>query len=102
MPDYFLRTPRLGFREWSINDLSLALDLWGDPGVSRFLGGPYSREGIEVKLNKEIAALNVHQSILSHLSAGQQLSRWVRRATFVQSARTKLCSGVPPPPSVLG
>jgi [ribosomal protein S5]-alanine N-acetyltransferase len=50
MPDYFLRTPRLGFREWSINDLSLALDLWGDPEVSRFLGGPYSREAIEEKL----------------------------------------------------
>src|SRR5437763_9639033 len=61
MPDYFLRTPRLGFREWSINDLSLALDLWGDPGVSRFLGGPYSREAIEEKLTKEIATLNVHQ-----------------------------------------
>jgi len=61
MPDYFLRTPRLGFREWSINDLSLALDLWGDPGVSRFLGGPYSREAVEEKLTKEIATLNVHQ-----------------------------------------
>ena len=57
MPDYFLRTPRLGFRQWSINDLPLALDLWGDPEVSRFLGGPFSREAIEEKLTKEIATL---------------------------------------------
>ncbi|OLD79226.1 MAG: GNAT family N-acetyltransferase, partial [Ignavibacteria bacterium 13_1_40CM_2_61_4] len=60
MPDYFLRTPRLGFRQWSINDLPLALDLWGDPEVSRFLGGPFSREAIEEKLTKEIATLSAH------------------------------------------
>ncbi len=54
MPDYFLRTPRLGFRQWSINDLPLALDLWGDPEVSRFLGGPFSREAVEEKLTKEL------------------------------------------------
>src|SRR5437016_5212579 len=60
MPDYFLRTPRLGFRQWSINDLPLALDLWGDPEVSRFLGGPFSREAVEEKLTKEIATLSSH------------------------------------------
>src|SRR2546425_3645278 len=57
----FLRTPRLGFRQWSINDLPLALDLWGDPEVSRFLGGPFSPEAIEEKLTKEIATLGSHQ-----------------------------------------
>jgi len=60
-PDYFLWTSRLGFRQWSADDLPLALALWGDPEVSRFLGGPFSPEVVEKKLAEEIEDLKVHQ-----------------------------------------
>jgi len=60
-PEYFLRTSRLGFREWNANDLPLALALWGDPEVSHFLGGPFSTEAVEQKLAAEIAHLRLHQ-----------------------------------------
>ncbi len=58
--NYFLKTARLGFRPWSTNDLPLALALWGDPGVTRFIGGPFSHEQIEQKLRNEIASMNAH------------------------------------------
>jgi len=41
--NYFLKTARRGFRQWSINDLPLAVDLWGDTEVTRFIGGPFFR-----------------------------------------------------------
>jgi len=59
--DYFLKTARLGFRRWSTSDLPLALALWGDPQVTRFIGGPFSHEQIEEKLRNEIASMNAHR-----------------------------------------
>lgn len=53
--DYFLTTPRLGFRWWREGDLQLARELWGDPDVSALIGGPFSGEAIRAKLAKEIA-----------------------------------------------
>jgi ribosomal-protein-alanine N-acetyltransferase len=44
---YFLKTSRLGFRQWSIADLPLAMALWGDPEVTRFIGGPFSPDKIQ-------------------------------------------------------
>lgn len=35
--DYFLRSVRLGFRHWREQDLPLAVGLWGDPAVTRFI-----------------------------------------------------------------
>ena len=61
MPDYFLRTPRLGFRQWCADDLPLALALWGDPEVSRFLGGPFPPDTVERKLATEIENSRIHQ-----------------------------------------
>jgi RimJ/RimL family protein N-acetyltransferase len=55
---YFLKSARLGFRRWTAEDLPLAISLWGDPEVSRFLGGPFSREKIEEKLAREIALMD--------------------------------------------
>ncbi len=52
---YFLRSQRLGFRTWSDGDLSLALSLWGDPEVTRFVGGPFSSEQVRGRLAREIA-----------------------------------------------
>jgi [ribosomal protein S5]-alanine N-acetyltransferase len=60
-PEYFLRTSRLGFRQWDADDLPLAQALWGDPEVSRFLGGPCSPDVVERKLTAELENLRLHQ-----------------------------------------
>ena len=54
-PGYFLRTPRLGFRIWKEADLDLAVGLWGDAEVTRLIGGPFSTEQIQRRLEQEIA-----------------------------------------------
>jgi ribosomal-protein-alanine N-acetyltransferase len=58
---YFLKSARLGFSHWSAEDLPLAISLWGDPQVSRFIGGPFSPEKIKEKLAREIALMNAHK-----------------------------------------
>jgi ribosomal-protein-alanine N-acetyltransferase len=60
MHRYFLESPRLGFRHWSIADLPLAMALWGDPEVTRFLGGPFSPDKIQQRLNTEIDLCSKH------------------------------------------
>ncbi|HXC47133.1 MAG TPA: GNAT family N-acetyltransferase [Candidatus Sulfotelmatobacter sp.] len=60
MNSYFLQSPRLGFRQWSPTDLPLAQALWGDPEVTRFIGGPFSLEKIQERLNTEIALYSMH------------------------------------------
>jgi ribosomal-protein-alanine N-acetyltransferase len=52
---YFLRTARLGFGVWSAKDLPLARELWGDPEVTRFFGGPFPDEEVARRLDLEIA-----------------------------------------------
>ena len=54
MPPYFLRTERLGFRCWRADDSSLAKALWGDPDVTRLIGGPFSEEQVRERLDQEI------------------------------------------------
>ena len=51
---YFLKTERLGFSRWSMDDLSLAEALWGDAEATRFIGGPFSRDEIRRRLCREI------------------------------------------------
>ena len=58
---YFLTSARVGFRCWSAGDLRLALALWGDARVTRFIGGPFSREQIRQRLEDEIATMRAHQ-----------------------------------------
>jgi len=53
--DYFLVSPRLGFRCWSAEDLPLAVALWGDVRVTQFIGGPFSEQRIRERLEREIA-----------------------------------------------
>lgn len=55
--DYFLKTRRLGFGHWSADDLPLALGLWGDAQVTRFIGGPFSRAQVQEKLGREATSL---------------------------------------------
>jgi [ribosomal protein S5]-alanine N-acetyltransferase len=57
---YFLKTPRLGFRPWSWADFPLAMALWGDPNVTRFLGGPFSEKDVAERLRREIDFDRVH------------------------------------------
>jgi len=52
---YFLTSDRLGFRCWSDADLPLAMGLWGDPEVTKFIGGPFTPEAVQARLAKEIA-----------------------------------------------
>ncbi len=52
---YFLTSARLGFRWWSDEDLDLATGLWGDPDVTRLIGGPLSAEQVRERLAREIA-----------------------------------------------
>ena len=51
---YFLRSPRLGFRCWTKQDLPLAQELWGDLEVTKFFGGPFSEEEIARRLQVEL------------------------------------------------
>ncbi len=47
---YFLKSRRIGFRTWSLNDLSLAFELWGDSEVTRYIGGDLTNSQIQEKL----------------------------------------------------
>jgi RimJ/RimL family protein N-acetyltransferase len=58
--DYFLRSQRLGFRCWSEDDLPLAINIWGDPELTRFAGGPFAPEAVCARLLREIAQMNQH------------------------------------------
>lgn len=58
---YFLRTNRLGFRHWSANDLSLAFSLWGDSEVTHWIGGPFSKDQIKSRLDREIETFATHK-----------------------------------------
>jgi len=53
---YFLRSPRLGFRWWREEDLPLAIALWGDPEVTRFISkSELSDEAVKGLLSEQIA-----------------------------------------------
>jgi ribosomal-protein-alanine N-acetyltransferase len=55
MVDYFLQSPRLGFRCWRDGDLPLAVNLWGDSAVTRYIAARgYTRHDIRIRLRNEI------------------------------------------------
>jgi [ribosomal protein S5]-alanine N-acetyltransferase len=58
--DYFLESPRLGFRSWSHDDLPLTRELWGDLEVTKFFGGPFSEEEIARRLQVELDRAAAH------------------------------------------
>jgi RimJ/RimL family protein N-acetyltransferase len=58
---YFLVTQRLGFRCSREDDLPLAMAVWGDADVTRYVGGPFSREQVAARLAKEIASMREHR-----------------------------------------
>jgi RimJ/RimL family protein N-acetyltransferase len=54
MRSFFLSSTRIKFTTWMADDLPLARALWGDPHVTHFHGGAWSREQIERRLSLEI------------------------------------------------
>ena len=57
MRQYFIQTKRLGFSHWENEDLNLAISLWGEPEVTRYIcaKGVFSIEEIQIRLMTEIA-----------------------------------------------
>lgn len=53
--DYFLASRLVGFRRWRERDLPLAMELWGDPEVTAYIGGPFTEERVRSRLAHEIA-----------------------------------------------
>jgi [ribosomal protein S5]-alanine N-acetyltransferase len=58
--DYFLKSARLGFRCWTPEDLPLARAIWGNPVVTRFVGGPFSDEQVTARLVREIFSMGAY------------------------------------------
>ena len=54
MRPYRLRSTRLGIGTWTSADLDLALELWGDPDVARYMGGPFSAGQVADRLEREV------------------------------------------------
>ncbi len=56
MRDYFIKTTRIGFSNWSDADLNLASQLWGENEVTRYIcsTGKFTHEDITNRLNTEI------------------------------------------------
>jgi RimJ/RimL family protein N-acetyltransferase len=52
---YFLRSARLGFSTWAVEDLPLAIGLWEDPEVTKLTGGPFTRAQVSERLAHELA-----------------------------------------------
>jgi RimJ/RimL family protein N-acetyltransferase len=51
---YFLTSRRLGFRCWKEDDLPLAMELWGDPEMTIYTGGPFTPQAVQARLADEI------------------------------------------------
>jgi ribosomal-protein-alanine N-acetyltransferase len=61
MDDFFLRSARLGFRCWRDADLPLALRLWGDADVTRFISDHgFTKDEIQSRLQLEIRTQRKH------------------------------------------
>jgi len=57
---YFLKSNRLGFRPWTLDDMDLAIELWGDPEVTKYLGGPFAKSAVPGKLMTERSIMRLH------------------------------------------
>jgi RimJ/RimL family protein N-acetyltransferase len=60
--EYFLRTPRIGFRLWQEDDLHLAVGLWGDFKVTQFFDAraKLSQAQVNERLLQEITTQKMH------------------------------------------
>ena len=62
MRQYFMKTERLGFSNWSEHDGNLAASLWGEPEVTRYIcaSGVFSQEEIQDRLQTEINTFRLY------------------------------------------
>lgn len=61
--EFFLKTDRIGFSKWIQNDIDLAVLLWGNPEVTRYIcaNGVFSKDDIVNRLNAEIFNESVYK-----------------------------------------
>lgn len=54
--EYFMKTERIGFSYWTGSDLELAVQLWGEKDVTRYIcaTGEFTQQDIIDRLNTEI------------------------------------------------
>ena len=57
---YLLQSQRLGFAAWEDGDVALAVALWGDSRVTRWIGGPFSEDAIRTRLQREVDSQVAH------------------------------------------
>jgi RimJ/RimL family protein N-acetyltransferase len=58
---YFLSSDRVGFRWWQPDDLPMAMELWGNPEVTRlFNKEPLTQEQVTQRLEQEIESAQRH------------------------------------------
>lgn len=74
---YFLTSARLGFRCWHETDLPLATELWEDPAVSAFIGGPGTEEMVRApgKGESQIQECGLQYWSIFLLASGQHAGR---------------------------
>ncbi|EKQ57311.1 MULTISPECIES: GNAT family N-acetyltransferase [unclassified Clostridium] len=62
MKEFFLKSVRIGFSIWSENDISDAVELWGNSEVTKFIvaEGKMSKEEIQQRLRKEIESYSIY------------------------------------------
>lgn len=58
----FITTRRLYFRTWQADDFDLAMNLWGDPNVTRYIvaNGQMSEDEVSARLFQEIDSQETH------------------------------------------
>ncbi len=64
MREYFLKTGRIGFSNWTMEDAAFACSLWGDREVARFIcsTGKFSKQDVQKRL-----ALEIENSVRFHV-----------------------------------
>lgn len=59
--EYFMKSDRIGFAWWQPDDLPSAMELWGDPAVTRlFRKERFTKEQVAERLTKEIETAGSH------------------------------------------
>lgn len=58
---YFLKTSRVGFSLWSMEQQENAMTLWGDFEVTKLIGGPFSVKQQLERLEREIESYHNYQ-----------------------------------------
>ena len=74
---YFLTSARLGFRHWHETDLPLATELWEEPAVSAFIGGPVTEQMVRApgKGESQIQECGLQYRPIFLLASGQHAGR---------------------------